>query len=552
MRVVVDGAVVELADPDWIGEGGEGRVYAKRGVAYKLYADVSRAVPHGKLTELAAIASPRVIRPERLVFDEQGARIGHTMRYLPDAVPLCRLFTRSFRERAGFDDAQLPGLVAGLADTVRAVHAARVVVVDLHESNALLDASLSAVHLIDADSFATPSCAATAQLDAIRDRHATTLDARSDWFAFAILAFQLFIGIHPYRGTHPVHKDLDARMSSDTSAFDPDVKLPSVCFPLSSIPPLWRGWLEAVLQQRHRGPPPDARSAPPFLFDPDDGLEATCGAEGTEDVQALPFARLPETVLSVHDLGARLVVATTRGVYVDGRRALDGRFRAIGQSPRGTLVAARIDGRTLSLVSPFGPIATSLAADDVTSIDGRLIVRSGDRLVELALVDVGQRVVASPLVVGFTMPATTQLWPGCAVEQVAGKAWLTLFPRSGMRERVRVPTLDGRTVVGASADRGVFVAVFANRDRYDRVVLRLDKRGDVDLRVDADVEPSEPDLTVLDTGVAVLRVDAQRLAAFGAGSAVRVLHAPEGRLFRSGATLLAVRGRNVQRLVTKR
>ncbi len=546
MRVVVDGTVVELADPDWIGEGGEGRVYAKGGVAYKLYADVSRAVPHQKLRELAAIASPRVIRPERLVFDEHGVRIGHTMRFLPDAVPLCRLFTRSYRERAGLDDAQLPALVVGLADTLRSVHAAKVVVVDLHESNALVDAAFTAVHLIDADSFATPSFAATAQLDAIRDRHAPVLDERSDWFAFAILAFQLFIGIHPYRGSHPTLKDLDARMTADASAFDPSVKLPAACFPLSSIPPSWRGWLEAVLQKRHRGPPPDAQHAPPFLFDVDDGID------GTDDVEALPFARLPEAVLSVHDHGARVVVSTARGVYVDGCKALDGRFRAVGCSPGGALVGARIDDRRLVLVTATGTLPGALAADDVTAIDGRLVVRSGDRLVEIVLIDVGQRVLATPKVIGFTMPATTWLWPGCAVEQVAGKAWLTSFPRSGARERVRVPALDGRTVVGASADRGVFVAVFANRDRYDRVVHRVDRHGAVDVRIDEDVEPAEPDLTVLDTGVAVLRLDGQHLAAFGAGSAVRVLNGPPGRLFRSGSALLAVRGRNVRRLVTKR
>ena len=32
------------------------------------------------------------------------------------------------------------------------------------------------------------------------------------WFAFAVVTFQLFTGIHPYKGKHPSVLDLDARM----------------------------------------------------------------------------------------------------------------------------------------------------------------------------------------------------------------------------------------------------------------------------------------------------------------------------------------------------
>ena len=46
------GKKVSLLDKDFKAQGGEGRIYEKNGVIYKVYLDKSRMIPLGKIKEL--------------------------------------------------------------------------------------------------------------------------------------------------------------------------------------------------------------------------------------------------------------------------------------------------------------------------------------------------------------------------------------------------------------------------------------------------------------------------------------------------------------------
>src|SRR5947199_212129 len=78
----------------------------------------------------------------------------------------------------------------------------------------------------------------------------------TDWFSFAIISFQMFIGIHPYRGLHPSLPDLDARMSANVSVLNPRVSIPKLCYPFSVIPQAYRDWYRAIFEDGKRVPPP--------------------------------------------------------------------------------------------------------------------------------------------------------------------------------------------------------------------------------------------------------------------------------------------------------
>ena len=120
MKVRVEGAgEVALARADFVASGGEGAVYARGGVAYKVFADRGAALSEGKLRELAAIADPRIVRPERLLLDPaSGMRIGYTMRHVAGAWTLCQLIPPAFQARHGLDPAAVLALVERLPEAV--------------------------------------------------------------------------------------------------------------------------------------------------------------------------------------------------------------------------------------------------------------------------------------------------------------------------------------------------------------------------------------------------------------------------------------------------
>ena len=247
----------------FIAKGGEGSVYAWGDTAAKIYTDRSRVITEGKLQELAVIENPAIIKPEAWVVDDRGRPVGIQMRFVPDTEPLCRFFTRAHKARHGVSAARAFGWVKMMMDGVRHLHERGIWVVDLNEMNFLVSLREDAVYFIDVDSYQTPRFAATAISESIRDRHAPpgVFGEGTDWFSFAVVTFQLLVGIHPYRGKHPDVKGWDERMTANLSVFDPSVRVPSSCEPLEVIPQPYRDWYREVLSDGLREAPPLGQAA---------------------------------------------------------------------------------------------------------------------------------------------------------------------------------------------------------------------------------------------------------------------------------------------------
>src|SRR5579871_1643597 len=245
MKLFVKGrGPVELDQKDFLAQGGEGAIYVRGDLAYKVYANPAKMIPTAKIQELAALEQPTIIRPEEVLLNTASAPVGYTMGYVKEAAALCQLFTRAFRERKGLTPEVMAQLVQKLRQGVRFVHAHGMLIVDLHEMNFLVDLPLKEILFIDVDSYQTPGFPATALMDSVRDRHTSGFSENTDWFSFGIVSFQLFVGIHPYKGKHPDGLDLDTRMQRNISVFNKAVSLPKVCYPLNAIPRAYRDWYE--------------------------------------------------------------------------------------------------------------------------------------------------------------------------------------------------------------------------------------------------------------------------------------------------------------------
>jgi hypothetical protein len=530
MRILVkDWGELELDRGDFVAQGGEARVFAKDGTAYKLYHDVARVLPAGKMAELAAIADPRVVKPERLVLEPSSGRpLGYAMRYLADCYPLCQLFPRSFRERNGLDPVAAFALVRRLRSLLDAVHRAGVLVVDLNELNVLVDRALHETFAIDADSYQTAHYPATALTPSVRDPLAPLgqWSEQSDWFSFAVLTFQLLVGIHPYKGNHPSVSGLEARMAQHLSVFDPAVRIPKVCYPLEVIPEPFRSWYRAVLHQAERSAPPSGEGAIAFVA-PVCQPVAPGGALSVREV-----GRYDGTILGVWESHGALLVHTDRGLWLDGRPlrlAPLGRL-AVGFSPRmNRPVAAWLDGalRVRDLGSGH-ELCVGVRPNELGCHDGRILLRAADKILELELTDVGPTVIASTRIVANVLANATRLYDGVAMQSVLGASYALLFPQAGSCHAVRVPELDQLKVVEAKLDGHVLMVLTTHGARYDRLVLRFDCRFErYDLRRIDDVAPTGLDFVTLDSGVCVCLDEQDRLELFSASmgsSAVRWVH----------------------------
>jgi serine/threonine protein kinase len=513
---------VRFYKKDFVGSGGQGSIYAKGDTAYKIYADTSKMIPEGKIRELSRITDPHVIKPEGVVTDKKGKLIGYTMRFLKNTHPLCRLFTLAFKRKAGLSQEKVLRLVRQMQESVGNVHRDGALIVDLNEMNFLVSQGLDEVYSIDVDSYQTRNFPATALMPSIRDWQTPLgqFTELSDWFSFAIVSFQMFIGIHPFKGKHPV-KGFEARMKQGISVFRPDVKMPKICFPFDSIPQVYLSWYRALFEDGKRAKPPTDLTAA-IIISPTVRIVASSTGALLIETEAI-FAG---DILGLVEHGNRTVVWTTKGTYVDQRRVAESiSVAGVGFSPRmNQPILASVEGQQLVLRDlqskfqpgePKQPLPLQIRADQAMSYEGRIYVRSRDSILEVLLNDVGNsQVVASTRRVATVSPHAAQMFPGVVIQNLLGSTFINYFPRTGAGIQVRVSELDGYRIVDAKFDRQVLM-VLGQRPtgEFDRLVMRFEDDA-YDMRKVEDVTLTGINFVTLDTGVCVTMTEEETLELF--------------------------------------
>lgn len=575
MRVYVKGSntAIDLTQRHYIGQGGQGVLYGRKGIAYKVYHDPKDMLPEGKITELKAITDPRVIRPQDILVDRAGMPVGYTTRFIDDAYVLTQLFPRVFRERHGLDAGAMQGLVRKMREGIENVHRASTLIVDLNEMNFLVDKGFNDVFFIDTDNYQTPHYPATAIMDSIRDWAVTgnrwTTD--SDWYSFAILSFQLFCGIHPFKGKYkgakaefktklPSDDPNDAftvtrrRMMAGVSVLHPDVSVPPVAYPASVIPKGYRHWYEALFTQGKRCPPPTDFGATVLQMPAVSAVSATAALDIAE------IGSFSGTITGVWSNGPHTVVVTTEGVWLNGQNTAQKPLilHGVGFSPRASrAVLAGGDGvPVLTDLTQRSHVPFALSVREVATYDGRIYVRTDDRVHEVVLTDAGSQVIASTKEVAQTLPHASRLFPGVMVQKLLGSTFLSLLTKPGAALQVQVKALDAYRILDARFDRGVFMAVGEQRGRYDRIIMRFDESGQSEPpRVIRDIAPGALNFVTLDSGVCVSMTEDEKLEVFSnrpGSTGLRVVEDPvlsgDMRLMKQGGTLLVAKGSKLYKM----
>jgi hypothetical protein len=521
------GGDVRLTKADYVARGGQAEVYEKGGVAFKVYHDPSTMMPSGKLAELQRIQDSHITRPQQVLVSRKGAPLGYAMPFIPDAWVLCQLFPKSFRDRNNLKQGQVQALVKKLQDRISAVHKAGVLVVDCNELNWLVAKDFSEVYGIDTDSYQTPSYPATVIMPNIRDPQVKggAFNEESDWYSFGILACQLFTGIHPFKGKHPGFTGagkLEQRMAANVSIFNSAVKVPKSVLPFDVIPPRYRQWMEAVFEHGERvGPPTDLTGASITVIPQ---IRHLLG----QRVKITELFTYGGLVIGYAESHGAQVVLTNQGAFLGSTRVANPTpGRSVGTAFSSRLnrpVTGHLDGRGLKLfdVIERRELNLNLHLDSAMCVDGRFYVRVGEGIYEVKLNELGNKIQPTTVKASSCSNKATRLYTGCAIQDLMGKTWVSLYPESGKHYQCALPELDGYAqIVEAQAQRNVLMVVAAKKDgTYDRLVYRFSFRPMqdplYDVRILKDIHPSGLNFVVLGSGVVALINEDEDLEMFAA------------------------------------
>lgn len=553
---------VRLCKSDFKARGGEGSIYVKGSRAYKIYTDPRRAIPPAKLVELSALTRPNIIRPLELVLDGRHRPVGYSMRAVGRSYALCQLFPKAFRRRNGLTPDAAYGLVRKLQEGVRHVHDRGILIVDLNEMNFLVADDFSEVFFIDVDSYQTPSYPATVLMESVRDRHARGFTTHSDWFSFAVVSFQLFVGIHPYKGHYPPLQNLpdkgqklDARMRANVSVLHSEVSVPASCLPFDVIPPAYLDWYRAVFEDGRRLPPPGDAQPALVLSAP----RPSCVAAAS-DFELTELREFDDEVVW-HD---GLITLTQRSVYFRGERfARPPADIKAAVTPRlGHLVAAYLDDGVPRLRDLTGDreLPLRVECEEVMLSHGQLYLKQREAIFAVELLELGGEILPGVRPVANVMMKSTRVFEGVAMQSLLGSCYASILPSAGVCHQIRLPELDGYQLLDARLERNVLVVVGARDGRFDKLVFRFaEDFGGYDARLAPDVSSADINFTVLDSGVVLHLTDEGALELFSRrkGSAdLKTFPAPalggDARLFHHGAQALVARGRQLYKFTMRR
>ncbi len=487
LQVVLDGkGPVTLRPNDHIATGGEGSIYRVGDLAVKIYLEPELMRAAGmpdKIAALSGLVHRFVVGPRGLVLDAKAQPIGHYLPFVDNGHPLSLVFTNEFWGQQSFGSKEAIELVDGMRAAVGFAHQCSAVLVDANELNwmAVLDGNAEP-RVIDVDSWAIGKWPASVIMPSIRDWNSKTFDNDSDWFSWAIVTFQVFTGIHPYKGTMPGYDrgDLVGRMKARASVFSPGIRLNRAVREFSDIPTALLRWYEAVFQGVER-------SAPPSPYD--------------QAVTAAPAARKHRTVLPV--AGGRLsfdklgpkdggrdpvvrvffcgVVATASGSLHDLKSGV-----LLAMDLKGAEVVRVIDGWLVGNKSGFRYVPDNgsaaeylslpIAFTSLLSYENRMFAVTERGISEIQVRMFGKKPIAAIGTSWSVMTNSTRWFHGMGVQDAIGAMFLVLPFGEESVSCLRVPVLDGlKVVAGKAGNRFVSVIAIDSAGVYRKIEFTLNR-----------------------------------------------------------------------------
>jgi hypothetical protein len=500
---------VTLTDKQYLASGGEANVYAKDETAFKIYHDSAKMIPVGKIQELSKISAKNVLKPQNIIRDNKNKAIGYTMRYLKTSHPLCKLFTKAFKQKNNISDENIVELIKEIQITIAQIHSQNFLIVDLNELNVLVSYSFKTPYFIDTDSWQCDNFYATAIMESIRDpliKH-NKWNELSDWYSFAILAFQLLIGIHPFRGRHPNYntKDMRKRMEDGVSVFDRNVTLPRVCNDFSVIPTQHREWFESLFIRNERSIPPMVDGTTTVIAMP------TVYITGTADFEASVIYDMKERIMSVFNFMGIYYIVGTDHIYKEKAclpSDIKGYKVEFCESSDMTPIVCKLKDNLLI----FETIATQkigqINASQMMYRDGAIYSIYNGHLTETTFDKIGPKIFSKNRVAANVSELATKVFDGVLFQDLLGKCYITLPYEKGKCVSEHIKELDGYRILEARSEKNICGVMAEKKGKYYRFIIVFDKTfiSYAITKVD-DVTYAPINLTVMPNGVCIMIAD---------------------------------------------
>ena len=502
---------INLNKNDFVTKGGEASIFIRQGLVFKIYHDSKNMIKEAKIQELNALNTPNIVRPLDILLDSKNKPVGFTMAEIKNAVPLCKLFTNDFWNRNGITSGKIKTITDEIRKTISFIHERDgYLIVDGNEFNYLIDQNFKIPYFIDVDSYQTPSYSATAIMPSIQDYHSNSFSCLTDWYAFGIVSFQLFAGIHPYKGRHPDFKrnDLEGRMRSNISVFNNKTSLPSAVRNLdTAIPKNYRFWYLEIFENGIRTNPPEFAGDITIITVP---ISLVGNAD---DFIIKEIAKFKSDILYYNKIaGNEVVKLRDNSLYINSKQYLF-RGEVIFSPKTRTPHFVGINNNYLQIhgqATGKSIIKNPVFAENIMVINDHIYIKSMDKIVEIAINETTiDNCVPYVKMSMNILPKATTFFSNVIYQNILGVPHFNIPQPSetGHSSMFTVQTkeLDGYKIIDAKYLNRVLVVTTHRNNQYHRFIFRFtENHNEYNVRKIEDILYCGINFAVMDNGVVVI------------------------------------------------
>ena len=563
MKIIVDNKTVQLNQADYKGSGGEGTVYCKGSVGYKIYHDPAKMIHPKKIHELQELMNiANILGPQDIIKDyKKNKPIGFTMPFIKNTEFLCKIFTRSFKERNNVSPEIVMKLVKQMQETLSQIHKKNILVVDYNEMNFLMDLNLPIPFHIDVDSYQTPSFKATALMESVRDRISpkNQFSELTDWFSWACVTFQMYVGVHPFKGRRSDYSPKEISrfkmMDDNVSVFDKGVTLPRNCYDLSVIPKAHLKWYKQVFKNKDRSVPPMPDEVvisiikKPTLIGSTNKFETTQVWNTGSKIEnyytfdnstyfvhpkSIQKAALPTTIFKVVSRAEKIKMCSNGN---------NGYITAVFEKHKKTITFREDNNRMAGIIS----------ADNWMQHNGIIYSVLDGRLTENTFSLKLGRIMHRPNNICNVFNPAYKLFDGVCIQDILRERWMAIPFKPEACVNIHTPEIKGYRILDAKYDsKGgshICVVMGEKKGKYTRFVFCFNnEHTEYDIRIDEDVEQDVINFVMKDNGLCVMIINDEKVEAFYNNNKVKIIKDPpfdsSMKLYTEGNNILFANGDN--------
>lgn len=499
--------------------GGEGTVYLLNDTAFKIYHEKSKMIPLGKFKELNAIQADNVIKPEELIYDERKNIIGYTMKAIYNTVSLSRIVTTDYQNSHNISHKDLIKIILNIKDTIANIHKDNCLVVDINDSNILVDHKLN-VYFIDVDSYKTQNYPATALQDYAKDF--TVKDYKfselSDWFSFGLLATKIWLGIHPFMGRWSKYKKrekqntLEYRSLNNISIFNDDVVYPKTVRSFTMIPKNYYSWFVDIFEKGERKTPPNDLGE--FFSSVD---ELILDEQNNINFKKLLTNKLP-IIGVLQGFRNEIILSNNAIIFQNNITKLKENYTSIVFNSKDEPLIFKVNNKnqveSYNVVTQELNIYNQVLADKIFAFNNQIYAVNYDNFMSLELINFGKETLTIKSSFSI-MPYSSQVFDNCIYQNTMGKGFMYLIHDKDTTPLIKFKELDGKKIVNAKYKNNILIVNYKNSFNYTNIIFKINNFFDkYEVIYQEDNDVSNINFTVNDKGVACYIPEDEKMLLF--------------------------------------